>query len=204
MWSPAKPLIKVPTNTISISMPRILGMFLGIFLGIVLCLCPLSPAWASVHIYSQDEVAANGGVMVRSLQALRDNRDRGWQVVLFAVVDNAAESGKSENNEATAHLRISGFPGTVIQRSAPLKIQQGSQQWELPDAFQLKTDPGANTDNIGEYDAGDFLAGLQRRRPITLTLPLAAGDVAIVLPPFAVKEWLQVKEQAQAQAPEQS
>ncbi|MEM9245261.1 MAG: DUF3122 domain-containing protein [Cyanobacteria bacterium P01_F01_bin.153] len=164
----------------------------------------MSAAWASVHIYSQDEVAANGGVMVRSLQALRDNRDRGWQVVLFAVADNAAGHGDAKNNETTARLRISGFPGTVVQRSVPLQIQQGSQEWELPDAFRLETVPETNTDNVGEYDAGNFLSDLQRRRPITLTVSLAAGDVAIVLPPFAVKEWLQVKEQAQEQTLEQS
>ncbi|MGD1851389.1 MAG: DUF3122 domain-containing protein [Cyanophyceae cyanobacterium] len=163
----------------------------------MLCFYPLSPAQASVHTYPQNETASNGGVMVRSLQALRDNRDRGWQVVLFAVVDST--NSKNKNNEITAHLRISGFPGTVVQRGTPLQVQQGTQQWTLPDAFTLQTNLEANTENIGEYDAGELLESLKRIRPITLTVPLAAGDVAIVLPPFAVKEWLQIKGQISEQ-----
>lgn len=178
--SPLKPLLK-PLKSWS-------KMAIALGLALVLWLIP-SPAHASIHTYPL-ESNGNSGAMVRSLQTLRDNRDRGWQVVLFFNV--------IQNQVADVHVRLAGFPGTVIQRSAPLRVTQSSTQWDLPDVFDITGKVVSEVGNIGEYDAGEMMRSLDRSRPMLLTVPLAAGDVEITLPPFAVKEWLKLREQATA------
>lgn len=148
---------------------------------------PIPSAEASIHAYPL-ETPLGQGTMVRSLQAFRDNRDRGWQAVLFF---------NTVNNQVTeVHIRLSGFPGTVVDRSQPLRVKQGTQTWELPDAFDVTGKVVSATGNTGEYDAAELMRSLEQSRPMTLTLSLAAGDVDIILPPFAVKEWLKLREQA--------
>ena len=151
---------------------------------------PSAAAQASIHTYPLENGAQTGS-MVRSLQALRDNRDRGWQVVLFFNV--------IQNQVTDVHIRLAGFPGTVVDRTKPLVVSQGAQTWELLDVFDLTDRNASEVGNIGEYDAEELMRSLERsRRPMTLTLSLAAGDVDITLPPFAVKEWLQLRLQATA------
>ena len=167
-------------------LPPVKSFFTALFSWILIAavwIFPISNAWASLHTYPLDN-----GTMYRSLQALRDNRDRGWQVVLFFNVE--------QNQVTDAHVRLAGFPGTVVDRSAPLVVTQGATQWELPDAFDLTGKVASEVGNTGEYDAAEMMRSLDRSRPMILTLSLAAGDVEITLPPFAVKEWLKLREQA--------
>ena len=153
---------------------------------------PSAAAQASIHTYPLDNGPRTGapqtGSMVRSLQTLRDNRDRSWQVVMFFNV--------IQNQVTDVHIRLAGFPGTVVDRSKPLVVNQGAQTWELSDVFDLTDRNASEVGNIGEYDAAEMMRSLERSRPMTLTLSLAAGDVDITLPPFAVKEWLQLRTQA--------
>ncbi len=148
---------------------------------------PAVAAQASIHTYPLENGPQTGS-MVRSLQTLRDNRDRSWQVVMFFNV--------LHNQVTNVHLRLAGFPGTVVDRSKPLVVTQGAQTWELSDVFDLTNRTASEVGNIGEYDAAEMMRSLERSRPMTLTLSLAAGDIDITLPPFAVKEWLKLRTQA--------
>lgn len=147
-------------------------------------------AIASVHEYPLDPPGA-GRVMFRSLQPLRDREDRTWQVVLLT---------EGDRRQVTAvRLRLSGFPGTVVDRDRPLQVVSGGQSWQLADGFAL----GAASPNVGEYDLMAALGTIDGRAPLTLTVPLLVSDRAIAatipVPPFAVREWFQMLDQATGQ-----
>lgn len=147
-------------------------------------------AIASVHEYPLDPPGA-GRVMFRSLQPLRDREDRTWQVVLLT---------EGDGQQVTAvRLRLSAFPGTVVDRDRPLQVASGGQSWSLADDFAL----AATSPNVGEYDLMAALGTMDSRAPLTLTVPLVVGDRAIAttipVPPFAVGEWFKMLDQATGQ-----
>lgn len=168
-----------------------------------------TPAAASVHRYP----LPNGDMMERSLQTLRDDRDSGWQVVLFRTPGHVPR------------LRVVGFPGVQIDRSAPMALarRDGWLTQSAHDSFEF-AELAPNTAEYALPDLGELLAG---DRTLDLTIPLnpnvdASPDPAthsvvnpansaahramerpastlsstttpdaatITLPPFVIREW---------------
>jgi Protein of unknown function (DUF3122) len=157
--------------------------FLFIVRLLVICLLLLSlmpgPAIASVHEYP----APDGGLLFRSLQTVRDERDRAWQTVLYKQV---SPSGVSQ-----IHLRLVGFPGAATFRpTKPLVI--------TVEAINAQIAPDVSLDylttNAREYDLSTVLTQLANPAPLRLELPLETGQLELVIPPFVVREWRQVAE----------
>ncbi len=67
---------------------------------LILAITP--PAFASIHKYPE----TGDRVMFRSVQSLRDNHDKAWQVVLYKRVQSGLVN--------SFNLRLVGFPGTVL------------------------------------------------------------------------------------------
>jgi hypothetical protein len=162
---------------------RILAILIVIALAILLS--PAS-AIASVHRYPLPD----GSVMERSLQTLRDDRDRGWQVVLFQA------------RGATPRLRVVGFPGVQIDRTVPIALarRDGWLTQSARDSFEF-VDLAPNTAEYELPDVAELLAG---DRTLDLTIPLGPSTDAppstttetptatITLPPFVIREWQEV------------
>ncbi|HEY9645995.1 MAG TPA: DUF3122 domain-containing protein [Chroococcidiopsis sp.] len=152
----------------------------GTGLAIASLLLIQAPAQASVHIYPEPP----NGVMERSLQTLRDESGQAWQLVLYKRV-NAGQP-------VSLNLRLVGFPEvTRFDHSQPLAIDiGGGELWTAPDV--TPTQFGAN---VGEYDLRPFLEQLDFAAPLHLQLPLepdSAHPTRLLVPPFAVREWLDV------------
>ena len=136
------------------------------------------PAIASVHTYPEGE----NQTMFRSLQTLRDDRDRAWQFVLFKRV----HGGQVES----IHLRVVGFPGSgELRHPADLRITSPQQTWTATDVLPENSSFPAN---VGEYNALDAVTALTSDAPLKLELPAVKSKVAIAVPPFVVKEWRRV------------
>ena len=154
------------------------------FLLIILCCISLilgntQPALASIHAYP----ISTNQIMYRSQQSLRDSRDNSWQLVLYKTVN----FGKVE----TLHLRLVGFPGLAeIAHPENLQITTANDKvWEAEDALINSSFPT----NVGEYDFLEVMKQLDREMPLWLTIPLkGVPTLELVVPPFAVKEWIQL------------
>ena len=146
---------------------------------IYLILGKVRPVLASIHAYP----TSTNHIMYRSQQSLRDNDNTSWQLVLYKTVN----FGKVE----TLHLRLVGFPGLAeIARREKLQITTASDKvWEAEDVLIDASFPA----NVGEYDFREIMRKIEREMPLWLTVPLR-GDrsVELVVPPFAVKEWIQL------------
>lgn len=136
------------------------------------------PAIASVHTYPEGE----NQTMVRSLQTLRDNRDRAWQFVLFKRI----HAGQVDS----IHLRVVGFPGSgELEHPADLQVTSSQHTGTAADVLpEISPFPV----NVGEYDALDAVTTLTSDAPLTLELPATQGNVTVTVPPFVVKEWRRV------------
>lgn len=145
---------------------------------LLLLLSVSQPAIASVHTYPEGE----NQTMFRSLQTLRDDRDRAWQFVLFKRV----HGGQVES----IHLRVVGFPGSgELKHPADLRITSPQQIWTAADVLPNSSPFPAN---VGEYDALDAVTALTSDAPLKLELPAAKSKVLVIVPPFVVKEWRRV------------
>lgn len=158
---------------------------LAVLVAIASLLLIQAPAQASVHIYPEPP----NGVMERSLQTLRDESGQAWQLVLYKRVN--AERTNAEQT-VSLNLRLVGFPDvTRFDHSQPLAIDiGGGELWTAPDV--TPTQFGAN---VGEYDLRPFLEQLDFAAPLHLQLPLEpdpARPTRLLVPPFAVREWLDV------------
>ncbi len=159
--------------------------FLRWLSGIALVLCLwlhlTRPVQASIHRYPE----ADGQVMYRSLQTLRDEGDRAWQTVLFKRVNHGQVT--------TLHLRLVAFPGAaelLHPRSLHVSATGSSRQWDAPDVFAIAALDPALATSVGEYEFRDIMAQLETSLPLALTLPLQTGDsLSLTVPPFAVREW---------------
>ena len=139
-----------------------------------------TPALASIHPYPE----ADGWVMWRSLQTLRDEADHAWQVVLFKRVKDGVVR--------EMHLRLVGFPGTAeLEQGRSLQIiTPTDRRWTAPDVFAQTNLAPQLAGNVGEYDFLPVVAKIESDRPLTLQLPLKhQKTLELTLPPFAVKEW---------------
>lgn len=152
---------------------------------IILCCISLifgniQPALASIHAYP----ISTNQIMYRSQQSLRDRRGSSWQLVLYKTVN----FGKVE----TLNLRLVGFPGLAeIAHPQSLQIATAYDKvWEAEDALINSSFPA----NVGEYDFIEVMKQLDREMPLWLTIPLRGdrANIELVVPPFAVKEWIQL------------
>lgn len=142
------------------------------------------PAIASVHTYPEGE----NRVMIRSLQTVRDERDRAWQFVLFKRIQNGLVK--------SIHLRVVGFPDSGnLKHPADLHISNARQTWIASDVLP-ETPPFPA--NVGEYDVQAEITGLESNAPLELEIPTLEGNVQVTVPPFVVKEWRRVADGGQS------
>ncbi len=165
----------VSLRWVSLRWVRCVGLWLCLWLAWT------STAQASIHRYPEGD----GQVMYRSLQTLRDQGDRAWQTVLFKRVNHGQVT--------TLHLRLVGFPGgteLLHPRSLHVATTGASSQWDAPDVFAIASLDPDLASSVGEYDFRDVMAQLETNLPLSLTLPLQAGEsLTLTVPPFAVREW---------------
>jgi Protein of unknown function (DUF3122) len=178
----------------SLRMVRIVALVLTI--GVIGWLNFSAPALANpllgtIHSYPE----ADGQVMIRSQQSLRDDKDHSWQVILFKRVKGGMSSGYS--------LRLVGFPGQEVAHPRPLAIglQRGrpasgnrgprsNGDWLAADVTAQESDL---TENVGQYDLTKFLEEMERTPPLYMTVPIVGGSrVNLIAPPYVVKEWQQL------------
>lgn len=149
--------------------------------GVVLAMVHPQVAIASVHTYSEP----TGSVLFRSLQTLRDDRDRAWQAVLYKQFRNQQYD--------FLHLRLVGFPGAVeFHHPAHLQIN-----WEAePPIVLVDVTPPNLSPNAAEFDIQPAMQKLSSSMPLRLELTSEQETVTsvlqLVIPPFVVQEWLQV------------
>lgn len=133
------------------------------------------PALASIHKYSE----TGDRVMFRSVQSLRDNEDKAWQVVLYKRVKSGVVN--------SFNLRLVGFPGTQLDHPVALKVVAGNL--ELGRAKDIWSESDLPV-NVGEYDFKSIVAELESDRPLQLNLPVQGKkDLGLLVPTFAVREW---------------
>lgn len=146
-------------------------------LGLGFWLAIASPAVAALHTYPE----GTDQVMVRSLQTLRDETDRAWQLALYKRL--------KAGNLVDLRLRLVGFPGAVsFSHAQPLAIALGAGEMEVaPDVTPTDFSP-----NVGEYDLRQVMALLDTAVPIRLMLPIQPAQTTLLIPPFAMREWQQV------------
>ncbi|MGG6297290.1 DUF3122 domain-containing protein [Leptolyngbya sp. AN02str] len=166
-------------------------LMLMLVLGAIALTAVPTTAWASIHRYPE----AEGRVMFRSLQTLRDETGRAWQTVLFKRVEQGMVQSVS--------LRLVGFPGEpLLAHPRSLSVGNGSTTWQAPDRFEVSHLDPALADTVGEYDVWPILTELSSNAPLTLNLPIQSsvqsGSVQLVVPPFAVREWRQLLDASDA------
>ncbi|MBE9066661.1 DUF3122 domain-containing protein [Leptolyngbya cf. ectocarpi LEGE 11479] len=161
---------------------RLLSM---IMLSLVLSIFLNTPSvLASVHVYHERP----GQTTLRSQQSLRDRNDRSWQAILFKRYRPDGLDG--------LYLRLVGFPGVVdVAPQKTLLIDTGtSLQWQA----QPKLDPPtpALPSNTNQYDVAEVITDLKKAIPLTLVVPLQGqAPSEIIVPPYAVQEWLDLAAQ---------
>lgn len=135
------------------------------------------PATAGIHRYPLEGDRA----LCRSLQSLRDDRDRSWQLVLFAEAQN------DQPPVTGFRLRVVGFPTLRIDRERSLIITNSTGAIaQLPDSFPKDL----VASNTGEYSLDSVVSRLNQIGIIRLNLPLSPEDQAeIPVPPFVLQEW---------------
>ncbi|NJK75457.1 MAG: DUF3122 domain-containing protein [Richelia sp. CSU_2_1] len=146
---------------------------------ITLCLCltiaPSPPALASIHKYPE----TGDRVMFRSVQSLRDNDGKAWQVVLYKRVKLGLVN--------SVNLRLIGFPGIELIHPADLTVIAGKTEIGKADDIWADSDLPVN---VGEYDFRSLVMKLESNRPLQLNLPVkGTTDTELLVPPFAVREW---------------
>lgn len=146
---------------------------------ITLCLCLTianhAPAFASIHEYPE----TGDRTMFRSVQSLRDNEDKAWQVVLYKRV----RSGIVDS----FNLRLVGFPGIQLDHPVALKVVAGNLELGRTKDIWSESDLPVN---VGEYDFKSIVAELESDRPLQLNLPVEGKkDLELLVPTFAVREW---------------
>lgn len=154
--------------------------------GLLTLLAPW-PALASIHTYHEQP----GQTTHRSRQSLRDQNDLAWQATVFKRYFGDELQG--------TYLRLVGFPGLVkVGAEESLSVQTGTaRQWNAPSspADQVAVQTKELPENVAQYDIGTVLGQLQRPIPLTLVVPLQSATPArLVVAPFVVEEWLQLRE----------
>lgn len=156
-----------------------LGKALGLLLAVVLWgwgLMP-EPAMASLHPYP----LSGDRVLCRSLQSLRDQRDRSWQLVLFG------EAANGQPPTTGFRLRVVGFPSLRVNRDRSLIVTNSTGAVaQLADQFPIDS----LALNTGEYEFDSVAGRLNQLGILRLTIPVGDADQAeIPVPPFVLQEW---------------
>ncbi|NJN62858.1 MAG: DUF3122 domain-containing protein [Coleofasciculaceae cyanobacterium RL_1_1] len=160
-----------------------IGFICSIF-AIVLALAVTQPAIASVHTYPQGAEQ----ILFRSLQSLRDQTGRSWQLVFFDQVDRGEIK--------LIHLRLVGFPGLELARSPLTLTAQTGQRWTAPSVTTAELNVLELPANTAEFDLFEVMRDLQDDSVVDLRLDLVGGDrVALTVPVAIVREWRSVLEQ---------
>jgi hypothetical protein len=153
-------------------------------LGLTLAWPFAQPAIASIHAYPQ----ASEQTLFRSLQSLRDQADRSWQLVFFDQVDRGEIK--------LIHLRLVGFPGLDLARSPLTLTAQTGQRWTAPAVTTAELNVLELPANTAEFDLFEVMRELQGDSVIDLGLDLVSGDrVELTVPVAVVREWRSVLEQ---------
>lgn len=140
---------------------------------LILAITP--PAFASIHKYPE----TGDRVMFRSVQSLRDNQDKAWQVVLYKRVRSGLVN--------SFNLRLVGFPGTELQHPVPLTVAAGDREFGTANDIWSESDLPIN---VGEYDFKSIITQVETDRPLRLSLSVKGDrDRELLVPPFAVREW---------------
>ncbi len=178
-----RPSPTLPNPQIWLTLKQTIGLVVAV-LYFVLALPITQPAIASVHAYPQGEEQT----MFRSLQSLRDQANRSWQLVFFDQVDRGEIK--------LIHLRIVGFPGLELARSPLTLTARTGQNWIVPDVAATEQKTGDLPPNAGEFDLIAVMRDLQDDSVIDLGLELVGGDrVELTVPVSVVREWRSVLEQ---------
>ncbi|MGE5660105.1 MAG: DUF3122 domain-containing protein [Actinomycetota bacterium] len=91
----------------------------------------------------------------RSVQSLRDTRDRAWQVFLYQHVQSGLV------NFIT--LRLVGFPGTQLAPTIPLIINAGNELiWTVSESAITSSLPT----HVREYDFKEIIVQLRANPPL--------------------------------------
>ncbi|WP_293341011.1 DUF3122 domain-containing protein [Microcoleus sp. CAWBG58] len=147
--------------------------FISLCLYLILTISP--PAFASIHKYPERA----DRVMFRSVQSLRDNRDRAWQVVLYKRVQSGLVN--------SFNLRLVGFPGTELEHPVAVNVAAGDR--EIGKAKDIWSESDLPV-NVGEYDFKSIITELQSNQPLRLSLPVKGEkETGLLVPPFGVREW---------------
>lgn len=156
---------------------------LGFALSLILILAIAPPAIAAVHAYPQTAEQT----MFRSLQSLRDQADRSWQLVFFDQVDRGEIK--------LVHLRLVGFPGLELARSPLTIAARTGQHWTVADVTTTEQKTGDLPLNAGEFDLLDVMRDLRDESVIDLGSELHDGTrVELTVPVSVVREWRSVLE----------
>lgn len=162
----------------------VLSLLLSLFLS-------PSSALASMHVYHERP----GQTTLRSQQSLRDRNDHSWQAILFKRYRPDGRDG--------LYLRLVGFPGVMeVASQSPLMIDTGtSLRWQASPKLDPPTP--ALPSNTNQYDVAEMMADLKKAIPLTLAVPLQGqAPSEIIVPPYAVQEWLDLAAQTVAQTEE--
>lgn len=137
-----------------------------------------APALASIHIYHERAEQTT----YRSRLTLPDRQDQAWQATLFHRYVQGQDQG--------IYLRLVAFPGSAaVSPTEPLQVSTGTGiEWLAPANYALLPIP--HPQNIGQYDFEEVLQTLSSPIPMTLAVPLAAGNRReLVVAPYVVEEW---------------
>ncbi|WP_187152618.1 DUF3122 domain-containing protein [Prochlorococcus marinus] len=133
------------------------------------------------NIYADSKVNGNfdKNEIKRSLESLRDIDYQTWQIIVYP-------SNKVSNNLT---LRILGYPGSLrIDHPVDLTVNSGRKTWLLKDITKTnKANVEFLNDSAAEFDLTPLVAGLDKNRPLRLSLPGLINDLPI--PPYLVSEW---------------
>ena len=155
----------------------------AILLGVLLGLGILNPPSAAAAIRQLEE--APGQMVYQSRQTLKDQHGKTWQAIAFKRI--------RADGQTSFDLRLVGFPGVAdIARSQPLTLTNslGKTLTASDDSDKIFSEVTQPASNVGQYDLQPLLSELKTEIPLTLTLPLAGSELAILsVSPSLIQEW---------------
>jgi hypothetical protein len=146
----------------------------------------VAPVWAAIHEYP----LPGDDTMVRSLQTLRDRKERAWQLVMYKQSPSKARRGQLKA-AGFVHLRLVGYPGAIaVNHPDALTMTREGATQTISDVT-----PDGLSQNIGEYDFTQVLQEIDSNAPVWLQVPVLGKPVRLTVPPFIIQEWRNVAEQ---------
>ncbi len=166
-------------------MERFSKSFCLIISCLFICCCLLTNA-KDTYADSKVNVNHEGKEIKRSLESLRDFDYQTWQLIVYP-------SSLASN---TLILRIVGYPGALrIDHPTNLIVTSGRKEWDLKDITitnKSKSKIETLNDSAAEFDLSPLIAGLDKNKPLRISLPGLINDLPI--PPYLVSEWRSLAE----------